>query len=134
MRVGISGSRSITDQDWVDANLDSILNGLRARSPNGIVLLAGGAVGADTLCGNYAKRSNLDLVLFKPYHMVDPRTPYNPRYFFSRNKQIVDNSDFVIILWDGKSSGTRWTMEYAERVKKDRMARFVYQRPYGLPE
>jgi len=134
MRVGISGSRSITDQDWVDSNLDSILNGLRDRSPNGIVLLVGGAKGADSCVASYAKERSIDTVLFKPYHMVDNKAPYNARYFFSRNKQIVDNSDFVIILWDGKSRGTGWTLEYAEQVKKDRMARFVYQRPYGLPE
>ena len=135
MRVGISGSRSIVDAGWVSNHLDAILPSLADRSGNGIVLMAGGAVGCDTLVQGYAQAKKLDLVLFKPYHMVDPKTPYNPKFFFARNKQIIDNSDFVIIMWDGKSSGTRWTMEYAERTKKDKMVRYLYEpKPYGMPE
>lgn len=130
MRIGISGSRSITDKDWVYDNLTKIL----APIEENVTLLSGGAKGVDDLVAGFSKEEGYDHVLFKPYHLVDTKEPYRAKFFFARNKQIVDNSDLVIIMWDGKSSGTRFTMEYADRTKPSKTIRLVYTKPYGLPE
>jgi predicted Rossmann fold nucleotide-binding protein DprA/Smf involved in DNA uptake len=83
-----------------------------------VVILSGGAKGVDTLAREIAHELDLDFVLFKPYHMLDPTVEYTPKYFFTRNKQIADNADVVVIVWDGKSNGTRHMVEYCRKHKK----------------
>lgn len=133
MRIGISGSRSITDEKWVYDNLDTILDPIAERGDKPVIL-SGGAKGVDDITVAYSAKRKYDHILFKPYHLVDTKEPYRAKFFFARNKQIVDNSDLVIIMWDGKSSGTRFTLEYAERMKPSKIIRLIYTKPYGMPE
>ncbi len=35
-----------------------------------------------------------------------------------RNKEIVEICDMVVAIWDGKSRGTRYTIEYARKCDK----------------
>lgn len=111
MKIAVCGSRSITDRDWLYAHLDRLI-------PDGAVLLSGGAKGVDTLVEEYAKEGKFDHVLFKPYHMLDPKTPYQKKFFFVRNRQLIDNADKVLIFWDGVSGGTAWCIDYATRTGK----------------
>ena len=32
-----------------------------------------------------------------------------------RNLQIVDNCDYLLAFWDGKSRGTKFAIDYAEK-------------------
>ncbi|MBQ6599911.1 MAG: hypothetical protein IJH79_20370, partial [Lentisphaeria bacterium] len=38
--------------------------------------------------------------------------------FLERNKQIVDRSDILLAVWDGKSRGTKNTLSYARKAGK----------------
>lgn len=38
--------------------------------------------------------------------------------YFKRNEWMVDNAEFVVAVWDGSKSGTRHTVEYAQRQRK----------------
>lgn len=71
-------------------------------------IVSGGARGADTLAKEYAVRNDIPLIEFLPeYDRYGRRAP------LMRNIQIVDNCDFLLALWDGRSPGTRFTIDYA---------------------
>lgn len=36
-----------------------------------------------------------------------------------RNKLIVKNAEIIIAFWDGKSRGTKFTIDYAKRIGKE---------------
>jgi predicted Rossmann fold nucleotide-binding protein DprA/Smf involved in DNA uptake len=124
MRVAITGSRSITNHDWLAYHLDKLIDGLLkeadiSEGSNTLTIISGGAKGVDTYAMEYAKMEGFDFILFKPYHLVDNREKYRPRFFFARNKQIVDNADHVIVFWDGVSSGSESVIEMAKAKKKN---------------
>lgn len=118
MRVAVTGSRSITDRDWVFYHLDSLYGANASNPPKTVVVISGGAKGVDTLAQEWAKGEGKDFILFKPYHLIDSQVEYQPRFFFARNKQIVDNCDELVAFWDGVSSGTRHAIEYAQKSGK----------------
>ncbi len=73
-------------------------------------IISGGAKGADSLASKYAKEHNIELVEFIP----DWKN-LGVKAGFIRNKDIVDNSDFVIAFWDSYSNGTRDSIKYASK-------------------
>lgn len=129
MRVAIIGGRdfglTLKEQEWMWKELDDLKERYEDSSTPWRVVVSGGAKGADTVAQQYAKSRLLEFILFKPYHLIDNTVSYHPRYFFTRNKQIVDNSDLVVAFWNGESSGTRHAVRYAKSVNKPVI---VYQR------
>lgn len=117
MRLAVVGSRSITDKNLIMATMNEAMEKYW-DAVGAVVILSGGAKGVDTLAREIAYDLDLDFILFKPYHMLDPTVEYTPKYFFTRNKQIADNADVVVIVWDGKSNGTRHMVEYCKKHKK----------------
>jgi len=111
MRVAVVGSRKYTDFN----GLKNVLNHIRMIS----CIISGGAKGADALAEKYAEEHNLPCKIFLPKFKTDPKTPYHARWYIARNKEIVDNSDIVIAFWDGKSKGTKNTITYAKKQKKE---------------
>jgi hypothetical protein len=64
-------------------------------------IISGGATGADALAERYALEHNLPLTVIRPdYKTYDRQAP------LIRNSQIVAESDFTLILWDGISRGS----------------------------
>lgn len=112
MKIAVVGSRWYTDYKEFAEKLHGLM------SPPGVVILSGGARGVDVMAQRYANDNGFDFVLFKPYHLIDSTVDYSPKYFFTRNKQIADNADWVIAFWDGESSGTRHIVEYCQRNRK----------------
>ena len=65
-------------------------------------IISGGAAGVDTLAERYAKEKGLKLTVIRPdYKIFDRAAP------IVRNGQIIRQADYVLILWDGASRGTR---------------------------
>lgn len=124
-RVAIIGSRSIKDRDWVNYHLDMLLGAQSNREIVGGrpgVIVSGGAVGPDTFGKEWAEGEGIPVVLYKPAHLVNSELfEYDPRNFFARNKQIVDNCDRVIAFYDPKSTtnGTLTTINKARKSGKD---------------
>lgn len=117
MKIAIMGSRSINDKDLVYGVLDDNIkegNGI----PN-ITVLGGGADGCDHLIKDWALDNMLDFVLFEPYHRLDPKAKFDPRFFFIRNKAVVRNADTVVVLWDGVSTDIKHVIDYAEKLNKE---------------
>jgi predicted Rossmann fold nucleotide-binding protein DprA/Smf involved in DNA uptake len=117
MRLAVVGSRTIDSMDFVKEQINEALN-MYALPEDGVVIVSGGAKGVDSCAQAIAKEEGYDFILFKPYHMIDPSTEYSPKFFFARNKQIADNADVVLILWDGLSHGTKHMIDYCKKRKK----------------
>lgn len=110
MKLSIIGSRSFTDYAALEQAADKI---------HATEIISGGATGADTLAAKYAKNHNIKMSIFLPKFKTDKTIQYHPKYYLERNKQIVDESDYVLAFWDGKSKGTKYTINYAKKQKKD---------------
>lgn len=118
MKVAVIGSRSVNDKALVEQMLNEIKRSCDSHN-NSLVILAGGASGVDELARQWAKDNHVDFVMFKPYFMLDSKASYTPRHYFFRNKQIIQNADTILAIWDGESNGTRFGIEYAKKHKKD---------------
>lgn len=92
MRVAIVGSRSVS-MDAYDIASRYIPKGASE-------IISGGAEGADQIAEVYACNNHLPLRIYRPdyetYHKSAP---------LQRNLQIVQYSDYVLVLWDGTSRG-----------------------------
>lgn len=119
MRVAVVGSRSIVDQDLINYHLDKLLIPCGGENGDEVTIISGGAKGVDTLAREWARINNKDFVLFKPFHLIDTEVTYHPRYYFIRNKQIVDNCDMLIVFWDGESNGTKDALKQARKQAKE---------------
>lgn len=102
MRLAIIGSRNCPPID-IASHLKYI--------PDTIV--SGGARGADTYAREFAQQHGLKLVEFLPEY-----DKYGRQAPLVRNRLIVDNCDCLIAFWDGKSHGTKYTLDYAEKTGK----------------
>ena len=77
------------------------------------LIISGGAKGIDTLAEEYANKHKISkLILLPQYGMYGKAAP------IKRNETMVDISDTVIIVWDGKSRGTKQTLQYATKKNK----------------
>ena len=102
MKIAIIGSRNCPSID-IASHLTHV--------PDTIV--SGGAKGADTYAREFAKANNLELLEFLPEY-----DKYGKSAPLIRNKLIIDNCDCVLAFWDGKSRGTKYTLDYAKECGK----------------
>ena len=98
LRVAVIGSRNIQKADLS-----------RYLPAETAMLISGGAVGVDTLAEEYAAQRGLPIRIFRPNYAL-----YGRKAPLVRNRQIVDCADLVIALWDGSSTGTVYTVNYAQ--------------------
>ena len=98
MKLLIVGSRSIEKFDlslYIGADVDTIISG--------------GANGIDEIAEKYADKKRISKIIMRPaYNQYGKGAP------LKRNEQMVDMCDEVLIIWDGKSKGTKYTEEYAK--------------------
>tara|TARA_R110002020_G_scaffold75961_1_gene193030 strand:+ start:98 stop:493 length:396 start_codon:yes stop_codon:yes gene_type:complete len=111
MKLAIIGSRSITDDAKV---LKTIHNYCIDNKPS--VILKSAGKGIDPTIDHYARANEIDTVNFLPYHLLDPKANFNSKYFFIRTKQLLNNADELIALWDTKSKGTEYAIKYAQKL------------------
>lgn len=105
MRVAVIGSREFDNFDLLKSTLDNYYISK---------LVSGGADGADHMGEMYAVENRIKTLIFRPdYDKHGQKAP------IIRNKAIIDNSDFVIAFWDGKSKGTKYAIDYAKKLGKE---------------
>ncbi len=110
MRVAIVGGRDFDDYVLL-RNYGNILTEKLPR-PH-IVIVSGGAKGADTLAEQFAREHRYDSQIFPAEW-----GKYGKSAGFIRNQTIVDNCDMVLAFWNGISKGTQDTIEKAKKAKK----------------
>lgn len=110
-RVVIAGCRYYNDYAEAKAYIDICLSAIRKE--NSIIIVSGGAEGADALGERYAKENGFKLERYP----ADWKT-YGRMAGPIRNKQMAEVSDFVICFWDGQSRGTKYMIDYANECGK----------------
>ena len=102
MKLLIVGSRSIKNFDlspYVSTDVDTIISG--------------GAEGIDTLAEQYADLYRLSKYIVRPrYELYGRVAP------IKRNEEMVDMADAVLVIWDGCSKGTQYTVKYTKKKNK----------------
>ena len=110
MKVAIVGSRDITVNiaPFVPAEATEIISG--------------GARGVDSLAEQYAREHGIPFTLVKPeYKLLGKHAP------LARNVEIVKRAELVIAIWNGKSKGTKNTIQTAKELGRQ-------VRVYLIPE
>jgi predicted Rossmann fold nucleotide-binding protein DprA/Smf involved in DNA uptake len=105
VRVAIVGSREHTNEKQVRAYV-------RTLEP-GTVVVSGGAKGVDSWAVGEAEKLGLETVVFHP-----DRKAHKHRAALMRNHLIVRHADRVVAFWDGKSTGTMYTVRIARAAGK----------------
>lgn len=111
--VAIIGSRSIK-------NLQ-IGRYIRPTSPAQII--SGGANGVDSIAEYWAKSHKIDFVAFLPNYKI-----YGKRAPLVRDEEMVDAADVVIAFWDGVSTGTLYTIQYAYSIGRKCIVHLIEER------
>ena len=98
----IAGSRSITDFD------------ISPYIPEDThLIVSGGANGIDKLAEKYADKKRISKLILQPqYELYGRAAP------LKRNDLMVNVCNRVLIFWDGKSKGTKHTIDYAKKIGK----------------
>ena len=109
VKVGITGSRSIIDEQFVFSTLSFYLTRF-LEDPENLILIHGGAKGVDELAQKFAEEKGLKTEIYLPKY-----DKYPPKYApLKRNQTIVDDSDYLLAITTG-SSGTASTIKMAEK-------------------
>lgn len=103
MNLLIVGSRSIKEFDFTpyipcETNL----------------IISGGASGIDTLAEEYADSHLIPKKIVKPQYNI-----YGRGAPIKRNEEMVDMADKILVIWDGISRGTDYTIKYAQKKNKN---------------
>ena len=103
MKILIAGSRNIDTFD------------LSPYIPKETTLIiSGGAKGIDTIAEKYADKHKISkLILLPQYNLYGKSAP------IKRNEMMVNIADTVIIVWDGNSRGTQFTLQYSKKKNKN---------------
>ena len=105
MKVIIAGGRCFEDYNNLRQFCDGIL-----QNQHNIIIVSGGARGADLLGENYAKERNYKLVRFPAAWST-----YGKSAGVLRNAEMAKYADSLIAFWDGKSKGTSSMINLAEK-------------------
>ncbi len=110
-RIVIAGCRDYTNYGEAKKYIDFCISNIRKE--NEIIIISGGAKGADSLGERYAKENG-----FKVEKYPADWDRYGKSAGPKRNKQMAEVCDYVICFWDGKSKGTKTMIEYAKQYGK----------------
>ena len=108
MKLIIAGSRTITN--YTPVNVTKWLHAFNLR-PTEIV--SGGARGIDELGERWAKLYGIIMKRFNPDWITHGKAA-GP----IRNQQMAEYADALMVVWDGKSRGTKNMMEEMKKVDK----------------
>lgn len=97
MKLLIIGSRTIDNID------------ISPYIPQGVsLIISGGASGVDTLAEKYADKHKISkLIMYPQYNLYRRGAP------LKRNEKMIEVADEVLVFWDGKSKGTKYSIDFA---------------------
>lgn len=101
MKIAVVGSRGYPDSEEV---MQFVLNTFKPED----ILVSGGARGVDSWAQEAATALGCETYVYVPDWQLLGRGAG-----FARNKQIVDECDRLVAFWDGKSRGTKHSIDLA---------------------
>lgn len=102
MKLLIVGSRRIGDFDLTPYINEEVT-----------FILSGGAKGIDTVAEQYADKNRISKIILKPQYAL-----YGRSAPLKRNEELVKLADKVLVIWDGESKGTNYTINYSKKLNK----------------
>ena len=106
MKLSVIGSRTFE-------NYEMLVNEILKLNLNISSVISGGAKGADTLAERWANENNIPIILYKP-----DWKKYGRAAGLRRNENIIESCDFCLAFWDGKSKGTKFSIDLCKKLKK----------------
>lgn len=106
MKVAVIGSRSFTNYKAFTNKLYDLLGDTRPH------FISGGADGPDSMAQRYAQKMGYSITIHYPDWSIGKQAG------MLRNRQIIEEAEWIIAWWDGVSPGTRGAIELAERMGK----------------
>lgn len=131
MRVAICGSRSIIDPKLIEMSV--------AESGFDVTeVISGGAKGVDTLAVEWAVKNDISINVFEaawsnldhPDALIKTTKwgqRYDARAGLRRNEVIAVHAEALILIWDGKSTGSKHMIAMA---RKRALPIFIYRTDY----
>jgi len=111
IKIGVVGGRDFNNPNIFKYHLENLIDKYKDKE---IILVSGGAKGADTLAEKYAKHFGLTIIVIPA--MWDK---YGKKAGIMRNKDIWRVADVGIAFWDLKSPGTKNSIEECKKLNKD---------------
>lgn len=117
-RVLIAGCRDFNDYGFAKKYIDYYLSDIRKQYR--IIIISGGANGADKLGEHFADENKM-----KCEYCYPDWEKYGKSAGPRRNFEMVKKSDYIICFWDGKSRGTKSTIEFAQKLQKPLRIKYI---------
>lgn len=109
VRICVNGSRGFEDREKIYEALDNLIP---EETRESVVLITGGCRGPDTIAEEWAIDRGVEVEVVRAKWLIEGRAA-GPK----RNARMIKLSDRLISFWDGKSRGTKGTIELAN-IKK----------------
>lgn len=105
MKLAVVGSRDFSNKRLMDEALQKFMPVSQ--------VISGGARGADRMAEQWARHNGIvDVRVFYPDHKKY-KHPYH-----HRNRLIAEACEHLVAFWNGHSTGTKYTIDYARRIGK----------------
>jgi len=114
MRVAIIGSRNWSSNDTGVIRQRVLELKAKYSEVAPLTILSGGAKGVDTIAVHMAEMLDVPFKVYKA-----DWDKFGKSAGFVRNAKLVQEAQKVIAYWDGKSKGTKHTIDLALREHKD---------------
>lgn len=110
LKTAIVGSRDFNDYSFMKEMLKHF---------NISSIISGGAIGADTLANRYAIEYNIPITIIRPnWYPNKEKKHIDKGAGIKRNLSIVEKAEQIIAFWNGKSPGTKSTIQFAKQQNK----------------
>ena len=109
MRIIIAGSREYNNYEEAAKLIDKFIKDVNSSN---VVIVSGGAKGADKIGEEYAARNDLDCVVYKANW-----GKYGKQAGIIRNGEMAKNADCLLAFWEGESRGTYNMVNTAKKRK-----------------
>lgn len=107
-RTIVAGSRSITDYE-------TVCNAIENSGINIGTVISGTADGVDSLGEKWAENNEVPIDQYSPSTYRDEASELGVPAPIYRNMKMAENSDALIAVWDGESSGTENMINEAQQ-------------------
>lgn len=108
----VCGSRTINNSEWVFSEIEKYISESNLQYSD-IHIIEGGASGVDKIAKQFAQSKNISVI-----EMVADWKAYGRAAGPIRNEQMVRLCDQCLILWDGKSRGTKNDIDLCDKYNK----------------
>jgi hypothetical protein len=106
-RVIVAGGRDFFDYQLMKSKLDTLFS-----LKNNVVIVSGGAKGADQLGERYAREHHLLISSYPALWNL-----HGTKAGFIRNEEMAKTANACVCFWDGESTGTKHMIDTAKSMQ-----------------